>query len=207
MQPRREPAPAEVSAAPARARLVGAAVPSDAGEPARVNHRMSLQWYPGHMTKARRELAALMPSQDVVIEVLDARLPAASANPVVTELRGAKPCIKVLAKSDLADPDVTRAWLRVRSETDPWVAAFASTTERPGDARKRIVELCRASRPRGPDKAGPRAGRRGSQRRQVDADQHADGPRGRPGRRQAGGHKAQQTSCSQTACILTDTPA
>ena len=42
---------------------------------------MSLQWYPGHMTKARREMAALMPSQDVVIEVLDARIPKASSNP------------------------------------------------------------------------------------------------------------------------------
>ncbi|MGN6105545.1 MAG: ribosome biogenesis GTPase YlqF, partial [Kofleriaceae bacterium] len=51
---------------------------------------MSLQWYPGHMTKARRELATLIPSQDVIIEVLDARLPAASSNPVVTELRGDK---------------------------------------------------------------------------------------------------------------------
>ena len=72
---------------------------------------MSLQWFPGHMTKARRELAALMPSQDVVIEVLDARLPRASSNPVITELRGAKPAIKVLTKSDLADPEVTRAWI------------------------------------------------------------------------------------------------
>ena len=43
---------------------------------------MSIQWYPGHMTKARRELAAAMPAQDVIIEVLDARMPAASENPV-----------------------------------------------------------------------------------------------------------------------------
>ena len=47
---------------------------------------MALQWYPGHMTRARRELAELMPSQDLVIEVIDARLPAASTNPVVGEL-------------------------------------------------------------------------------------------------------------------------
>ena len=113
---------------------------------------MSLQWYPGHMTKARRELAALMPSQDVVIEVLDARLPEASSNPVITELRGVKPCIKVLTKSDLADPEVTRAWLR-HFETEPRVAAFASTTERPQVSRKRIAELCRGlARHRGPDK-------------------------------------------------------
>jgi len=113
---------------------------------------MSLQWYPGHMTRARRELAALMPSQDVVIEVLDARLPHASANPVITELRGAKPCIKVLAKSDLADPAVTRAWV-LHFEAEPRVAAFASTTDRPQVTRRRIAELCRGlARHRGPDK-------------------------------------------------------
>ena len=73
---------------------------------------MPIQWYPGHMTKARRELAAAMPLQDVIIEVLDARIPAASSNPVVTELRRQKPCIKVLSKSDLADAPITAEWLR-----------------------------------------------------------------------------------------------
>ena len=113
---------------------------------------MSIQWYPGHMTKARRELAALMPSQDVIIEVLDARLPAACENPVVTELRKQKPCIKVLTKSDLADPQVTTAWLRhleqrearraAPSASAPGrVVAFASTTDRPGETRARVVEL------------------------------------------------------------------
>ena len=77
---------------------------------------MALQWYPGHMTKARRELAGLMPSQDLVIEVIDARLPAASTNPVVGELRGDKPCIKVLSKSDLADAPITAEWLRYLEE-------------------------------------------------------------------------------------------
>lgn len=101
---------------------------------------MALQWYPGHMTKARRELAELMPSQDLVLEVLDARLPAACTNPVVTELRRDKPCIKVLTKSDLADPAVTRAWIE-HLQRDPEVAAFASTPERPQDTRKRIAEL------------------------------------------------------------------
>jgi ribosome biogenesis GTPase A len=116
---------------------------------------MSIQWYPGHMTKARRELAALIPSQDVIIEVLDARLPAASENPVVTELRRQRPCIKVLTKSDLADAQVTSAWLRrfehldasrsaPSAEAPPGrVVAFASTTDRPAETRARIVELCK----------------------------------------------------------------
>lgn len=103
---------------------------------------MSLQWYPGHMTKARREMAALMPSQDVVVEVLDARLPGSSSNPVVSELRGQKPVIKVLAKSDLADPAVTQAWIAALG-AEPGVTAIASTTDNPKAARKRIAELAR----------------------------------------------------------------
>jgi len=113
---------------------------------------MTLQWYPGHMTKARRELAALMPSQDVVIEVLDARLPAASSNPAVTELRRDKPCVKVLTKSDLADPEVTAAWL-AHFNALPNVRAFASTTDNPSETRKKIAELTRGlAAHRGPDK-------------------------------------------------------
>ncbi|MEZ4390359.1 MAG: ribosome biogenesis GTPase YlqF [Polyangiales bacterium] len=102
---------------------------------------MPIQWYPGHMTKARRVIAEVMPSQDVVIEVLDARMPAASANPVVAELRGDKPCVKVLSKSDLADPTVTEAWL-AHFEADPSVLAIATSLSRPGDARSRIPALC-----------------------------------------------------------------
>jgi ribosome biogenesis GTPase A len=110
---------------------------------------MGLQWYPGHMTKARRSIAEAMPGQDVVIEVLDARMPRASENPVVTELRGAKPCVKVLSKSDLADPEVTRQWLEHferRDATGPRelgkVVALAVTTDRAADARTRIAEAC-----------------------------------------------------------------
>lgn len=113
---------------------------------------MTLQWYPGHMTKARRELVALMPSQDVVIEVLDARLPAASSNPLVTELRRDKPAVKVLTKSDLADPAVTAEWL-AHYDAMPNVRAFASTTDNPGETRKKIAELTKgAAEHRGPDK-------------------------------------------------------
>ncbi|MDQ3367107.1 MAG: ribosome biogenesis GTPase YlqF [Myxococcota bacterium] len=113
---------------------------------------MSLQWYPGHMVKARRELAALMPSQDVVIEVIDARLPVASSNPLITELRRDKPCIKVLTKSDLADPAVTTAWVKHFS-TFPNVRAFASSTKAPQETRRRITQLSNGlARHRGTDK-------------------------------------------------------
>ncbi len=105
---------------------------------------MSIQWYPGHMTKARREIAKAMPSQDVILEVLDARLPASSANPMLAEIRGGKPCVKVLTKSDLADPAVTEAWLRhfEAAAVGGPVLAVALTTDRPGEARARIAELC-----------------------------------------------------------------
>ena len=73
---------------------------------------MPIEWYPGHMARARREIADAVARFDVVIEILDARLPAASANPLLERLRGHKPCLKLLNKHDLADPQVTRTWVR-----------------------------------------------------------------------------------------------
>jgi ribosome biogenesis GTPase A len=74
---------------------------------------MAIQWFPGHMTSARKKAAETMERVDVVIEVLDARLPEASSNPMIHELRlhRQRNCLKVLNKSDLADPVVTKAWL------------------------------------------------------------------------------------------------
>jgi ribosome biogenesis GTPase A len=103
---------------------------------------MAIQWYPGHMTKARRVLEETMPAQDVIIEVLDARMPRASENPVVTELRRDKPCIKVLSKSDLADPEITDAWV-AHFEKSPNVRALAITTERQQDVRSKLPALCK----------------------------------------------------------------
>ena len=71
---------------------------------------MTISWYPGHMHKARKELQKLMSSVHVTIEVLDARTPYASSNPVLTAIRGDTPCIKILNKSDLAIAEVTAAW-------------------------------------------------------------------------------------------------
>lgn len=129
---------------------------------------MPIQWYPGHMTKARRQIAESMPQQDVVIEVLDARMPRSSENPIVTEVRRHKPVIKVLSKSDLADPETTKDWIRFFEEEvhqSPGdglppgkVVAIALTTNRPGEAKTKIPELCKklALHPRGPGKT-PRA--------------------------------------------------
>lgn len=115
--------------------------------------RMSIQWFPGHMTKARREIAEWMREQDVIIEVLDARMPRASENPLLATLRKQKPCIKVLSKSDLADPAITDAWLAYfakerREPTDAHpdgsVVAVALRTDKLAEARRKIPELCHA---------------------------------------------------------------
>ncbi len=71
---------------------------------------MSINWYPGHMHKARKEIMQTLNSVDVLIEVVDARLPYSSQNPIIAELRHDKPTIIVLNKCDLADPDITHLW-------------------------------------------------------------------------------------------------
>lgn len=71
---------------------------------------MLINWYPGHMEKARKKVKEILPSVDVVIEVLDARCPYSSTNPMIEKLRGDKPYLKVLTKTDLADPQITDTW-------------------------------------------------------------------------------------------------
>ena len=74
---------------------------------------MAIQWFPGHMTSAKKKATETMERIDVVIEVLDARVPEASSNPMLREMREhrQRPCLKVLNKADLADPVATKAWL------------------------------------------------------------------------------------------------
>ena len=72
---------------------------------------MAINWFPGHMNKARREINKVMGKVQLIIEVLDARIPFSSENPLVSGLRRDTPCIKVLNKRDLADPQITNQWL------------------------------------------------------------------------------------------------
>lgn len=71
---------------------------------------MPLQWFPGHMTKAVRLIKENLTKADIVIEVLDARIPLSSRNPMIGELTGKKPRLVVLNKSDLADPNMLTLW-------------------------------------------------------------------------------------------------
>ncbi|KUJ72165.1 ribosome biogenesis GTPase YlqF [Thiomicrospira sp. WB1] len=69
-----------------------------------------IQWYPGHMHKAQKEVREQLPEIDLVIEVLDARIPYSSQNPMLAQLYGDRPVIKLFNKSDLADPALTERW-------------------------------------------------------------------------------------------------
>lgn len=71
---------------------------------------MQIQWFPGHMHKASKELKEILPMVDLIIEVLDARIPFSSENPMLASIRGDKPCIKILNKNDLADDEKTQQW-------------------------------------------------------------------------------------------------
>jgi len=72
---------------------------------------MAIQWFPGHMHLTRKAITERIKDTDVVIELLDARLPGSSANPMLAELTQGKPALKVLNKQDLADPERTGLWL------------------------------------------------------------------------------------------------
>ncbi len=104
-----------------------------------------IQWYPGHMHKARKEIEEVIPQIDVIIEVLDARIPFSSENPMISTLRGDKPCVKVLNKRDLSDPELTQRWIE-HFEKEQGVKAMAITTSNPQEVHK-IMELCRKLAP------------------------------------------------------------
>ncbi|HET8731088.1 MAG TPA: ribosome biogenesis GTPase YlqF [Moraxellaceae bacterium] len=104
----------------------------------------SINWFPGHMAKAIKDIKDLLPRVDLVIEVLDARIPYSSSNPVIEEFRQGKPSLKVLTKADLADPALTEQWL-AWFDAQPGVKAVAVSTEQPqqilavGNAVRRLM--------------------------------------------------------------------
>ena len=112
---------------------------------------MAINWFPGHMHKAQKEIKEILPQIDVVIEVCDARLPFSSENPMITEIRGDLPLIKILNKSDLADPAKTEVWLEYL-EAQKNVKAIALTTNNPTVA-KNLIGLIRKLVP-GKDETG-----------------------------------------------------
>ncbi|TCI37368.1 MULTISPECIES: ribosome biogenesis GTPase YlqF [unclassified Exiguobacterium] len=84
---------------------------------------MAIQWFPGHMAKARRQVTEKLKLIDVVIELVDARVPQSSRNPMVDEITAGKPRLIVLNKADMADQAVTDAWMRALKRDDIEVVA------------------------------------------------------------------------------------
>ena len=106
---------------------------------------MAINWYPGHMHKAQKEIKEIMPDVDLIIEVLDARIPYSSENPMIADLRGDTPCLKILNKSDLADEAVTALWLEHFKQTKNTHAI--ATTAKLASAAPQIIKLCRDAVP------------------------------------------------------------
>ncbi|MDR3322869.1 MAG: ribosome biogenesis GTPase YlqF [Zoogloeaceae bacterium] len=120
---------------------------------------MPIQWFPGHMTAARKKAAETLARTDVVLEILDARLPEASCNPMIRQLREfrQRPCLKVLNKADLADPAATKAWLAFYN-AQSGVRAVAISCKKTDAAfcpPARIPTLCRQLAPHRNDLVKP----------------------------------------------------
>ena len=106
---------------------------------------MAIQWFPGHMASTRKAIVKRLPDIDVVIELLDARLPGSSANPLLAELARGKPALKVLNKQDLADPELTALWL-AHYQAQPGTNALALDAGEAAPSR-RLIPACRALAP------------------------------------------------------------
>jgi ribosome biogenesis GTPase A len=74
-------------------------------------NQFNIQWYPGHMAKAKREISQMVKLVDIVIELKDARIPYSSTNPIINEICGNKPRLILLNKSDMADKSITKEWI------------------------------------------------------------------------------------------------
>ena len=103
---------------------------------------MSIQWFPGHMHKTKKAIIERLKSTDMVIEMLDARLPASSQNPLLAQLSRGKPKLYLLNKQDLADPELTQVWLAELQNRPNTSALALDASER--QAAQKITAACRA---------------------------------------------------------------
>ncbi len=100
-----------------------------------------VQWFPGHMNKASKEIREVFPRVDVFIELLDGRIPFSSANPMLARLRGDKPCLRVMTKPDLSDPALNEIW-QAFYESDSGVRVLPANLRNRHSAG-RVPGLCR----------------------------------------------------------------
>lgn len=106
---------------------------------------MAIQWFPGHMNKAKKAIAERIKSVDMIIEMLDARMPASSANPLLAQLSKGKPKLKILNKQDLADPERTQTWLDYYHNQDNTRALALDASD--NQAITKITRTCREMLP------------------------------------------------------------
>ena len=151
----------------------------------------NINWYPGHMKKTRELIKENLKLVDVVIEVIDARIPVSSRNPIIDQLIKDKPRIIVLNKSDLADENVSRQW-REYFGSEGFPCHFYELCQRGGSQRT----VSNTGEDVGGEEQGARCAApfpaddsRRSQCRKVVADKQDDREEERPDGRQAGGHQ------------------
>ena len=106
-----------------------------------------INWFPGHMNRARREIGDAIRKCDVVVELVDARLPRSSRNPMLGELARDKPILTLFTKSDLADPEVTEAWTRAWEGPRPLALVMSE--------RKSVAKIPERCRELAPHRGGP----------------------------------------------------
>ncbi len=106
---------------------------------------MAIQWFPGHMNRAQKELQKLIEDIDIVIELLDARAPFSSCNPLIQGLIRHKRQIRILNKSDLADKLINSVWLEYFNKQDNTQAILGNKEDK--KQRDRIIRLCRTLAP------------------------------------------------------------
>ncbi|MDF0725206.1 ribosome biogenesis GTPase YlqF [Cytobacillus sp. S13-E01] len=97
---------------------------------------MTIQWFPGHMAKARRQVTEKLKFIDIVFELVDARIPAASRNPMIDEIITNKPRLVLLNKADMADPRMTKEWISFYKKQGIHALAIDSQT---GSGLKQII--------------------------------------------------------------------
>ncbi|MDQ0155996.1 ribosome biogenesis GTPase YlqF [Robertmurraya andreesenii] len=102
---------------------------------------MTIQWFPGHMAKARREVTEKLKLVDIIFELVDARIPSSSRNPMIDEIIQHKPRLVLLNKADMADKEVTKEWIRYFE--DKGISALAINSQA-GVGMKEIVSASKA---------------------------------------------------------------
>lgn len=100
---------------------------------------MTIQWFPGHMAKARRQVGEKLKLVDIVIELVDARIPFSSRNPMIDEIIHQKPRLLILNKGDMADKKITEAWVQYFEEQNIPALPVNSQT---GEGVQEIVKKC-----------------------------------------------------------------